>query len=206
MKRNNPDEETARSQTPCCVGGISSFFCPPASIARAPLSSGEIFRHSELDKLSPKEQEQVFRDLYGLDSAVRMEEEEDHSIISKKLDEFELQLKSIISKEAYEEAVRLCPAYVEKTRLMFLRADRFNAQKAARRFVKHWQTKLELFGSDKAFSGSINQSDLTEADLESLASGGFQILSEKDRGGRTVFWSRRQFYRFQAGENLVSGM
>jgi hypothetical protein len=204
MKRDNLDDERpSGSESPSCVVVLSSLFCPPTNATTIP-SSGNAFVQSEFDKLSNSEQERVFRDLYGLDDSLVQMEEDDPSIVHKKLDELEVEINSIKTKDAYEEAERRCPAYVEKIKPLFLLADLYDARMAARRIVKHWQEKLELFGSDRAFLGSIKQSELDEADMESLACGGLQILPEKDRGGRTVFWARREFFRYQKKESLVS--
>jgi hypothetical protein len=203
MKRNNPDDESivACNQSPNCVSVISSFFCPPTS-GTAP-SSGEAFIQTEFEKLNTEEQERIFRDLYGLDVSAGQMEEDDPNIIERKVDEMEIEIESIKSKEAYEEAKRKCPEHLEKTMLMFLRADLFDAKKAARRLIKYWADKVELFGFDRAMKGHIKQSDLDEADKESLGSGGLQILPGKDRGGRTIFWGRREFFRYRTVDNLV---
>jgi hypothetical protein len=51
-------------------------------------------------------------------------------------------------KPAYEQAERMTKGYVtdSKFRLMFLRANRFDAEKAATRLVNFMEGKLEYFG------------------------------------------------------------
>lgn len=207
MKRDNPDSDelVPGSRSPTCVGLISSCFCPPTSASTITQSpSGDAFIQSEYDKLSAEEQERIFRDLYGLDVSAGQMEEEDPAMVVKRLEEMNFEIDAIKSRNDYDEAERRCPQYLEKAKLMFLRAELFNARRAARRYVKHWTEKVEIFGMDRAMKGSICQSDLDEADMESLSCGGLQILSEKDRGGRTIFWARRELFQFKARENLVS--
>lgn len=189
------------NRNPNCGGMFTNFFCPPSSSA-APLS-GEAFIQTEFEKLSADEQERIYRDLYGLDVSAGQMEDEDPSIISRTLNEMKREIDKIRAKDAYEKAVMRCPAYVEKLKVTFLRGDLFNARKAAKRFVKHWEMKAELFGSDCAFSGPVKQSDLNEADMACLTGGGLQILPEKDRGGRTILWARREHVYFQVDENYV---
>lgn len=204
MKRCNPDEEftSAGNQSPNCVGLLSSFFCPPTLETTAPLS-GERFLQTEYDNLNPQEQERIVRDLYGLDVSAAQMEENDPNIIETKLGEMEIEIESIESKSAYEKALTLCPIHLEKTKLMFLRADLYDVKNAAKRVIKHWTEKVALFGLDRAMKGNIRQSDLDGADTEMLASGGLQVLPGTDRAGRTIFWGRREFFCYQTVENLV---
>ncbi len=204
MKRCNPDEEltSAGNQSPNCVGLLSSFFCPPTIETTAHLS-GERFLQTEYDNLNPQEQERIVHDLYGLDVSAGQMEDNDPNIIDTKLAELEIEIESIKSKSAYEKAQTLCPMHLEKTKLMFLRADLYNVKKAARRLIKHWTEKVALFGLDLPMKGNIRQSDLDEADTEMLASGGLQVLAGTDRAERTIFWGRREFFCYQTVENLV---
>ena len=108
--------------------------------------------------------------------------------MEQKLTQLETELSRIRNKEAYNAAKIMDQDYVENRdfRLLFLRADRFNAKKAALRMARHFQAKSDLFGRDK-IARDIVQSDLEKEDLECLYAGYEQFLPSKDRAGRDVF-------------------
>ena len=68
---------------------------------------------------------------------------------------------------------------------MFLRGERFEADKAAHRLVKHFEYKKNLFGESK-LTRPITYDDLNDNDRASLNAGFVQFLGEKDILGRTV--------------------
>ena len=115
-------------------------------------------------------------------------EEETPEFIQMKLDEFEIYLNSStseiltnISKESYEHAKYISPEYVydRNFRLMFLRGELFDVEKAALRFLKHFTIKEELFGS-ALLAKHITLSDLTSNDIQNLQLGIEQILPVRD--------------------------
>jgi hypothetical protein len=70
---------------------------------------------------------------------------------------------------------------------MFLRADLYDAPKAADRMAKCFDLKCELFGEDKLVK-RITVKDLSEEDLYFIRCG-FQVcLSTKDPSGRPLFF------------------
>ncbi|CAJ1968353.1 unnamed protein product [Cylindrotheca closterium] len=69
--------------------------------------------------------------------------------------------------------------------LKFLRGEKFNVKKAAQKFVRHFELKLELFGKSKLVK-DIEQEDLGEDDMEALHLGYVQWLPLRDISGRTV--------------------
>ena len=140
----------------------------------------------EMAGLQTSEREEVYHDLHGIGDAGAVETP---GMVEKglaKLDE-ELKLLTVEEKSAYEQARSMDCSYVEnrKFRLAFLRADRFDATKAALRIVKHFQYKLELFGLSK-LAKNIVQDDLEKGDMEAIYSGTTQILPFRDRAGRLV--------------------
>jgi hypothetical protein len=86
--------------------------------------------------------------------------------------------------------------------LLFLRAEEFQVEAACQRIIRFFANKLELFGLD-TLTSVIRLDDLSEADKESLASGGIQILPRRDRAGRLVIVSRYQSFVYQDKMNLV---
>ena len=137
----------------------------------------------EMNELSMKERDKVLFDIHGISDA----SEETNEFLDTSLARLEAELSRIGQKEAYNMAKALSPDYVSnrKFRLMFLRCDRFDAKRAAIRLVKHFESKLELFGADKV-ARDIVQEDLDEDDLRCLQAPFLQLLPSRDRAGRAV--------------------
>lgn len=137
----------------------------------------------QMTELTSQEREKVYHDLHGISEDIL----ETVPFIRGALAEFDWELKTLQNKDAYEMARFMNPKYVEdpKFRLRFLRTDLFDAKKAALRFVRHFQAKLELFGRDK-LARDIVQDDLSEEDMDTLYSCFLQVLPTRDQGGRRV--------------------
>ena len=144
---------------------------------------------SEMNQLSMESREQILYDLHGISEKMPKETPE---LLHSRLADLQKALDLIpdSDKEAYSLAAMMNPSYVanEKFRLKFLRADLFDAQQAAVRFTKHFQAKLELFGSE-LLAKDITQDDLEslgDKSLECLYSGWFQELPIRDISGRLI--------------------
>lgn len=140
----------------------------------------------QMAELSLGEREKVYYDIHGVSDQV----EETAELIEEKLQEFDEQLRQLETSSqaaAYRQAKSLDPTYVNDPhlRLSFLRADLFQASEAAARYIKHFQTKLDLFGPDLLCS-NITQDDLPPETLDALYSGLVQYLPLRDRAGRLV--------------------
>ena len=85
---------------------------------------------------------------------------------------------------------------------MFLRAESFDARKAAKRMVKYFESKQLLFGKDKLVK-RITYADLDADDKGALLSGGAQILRSKDQSGRTIFFISGKLGSFKTWQNQV---
>ena len=86
---------------------------------------------------------------------------------------------------------------------MFLRADVYDCVKAARRLVKHFEYKHQLFGEHRLVK-TITLDDLDEDDMEMLLSGSAQFCTHtKDRGGRTILFATQSAYKYKSWKNLV---
>jgi hypothetical protein len=136
-----------------------------------------------LSKLSLQEREKAYEEIHGVDPTV----EETPELVADRLEALEQELQKIPKKPAYDLALQLNKEYVtdRKLRLQFLRAECFDAKKAAARLVKCLEGKLELFGPE-VMARPINLSDLDCDDLEPLQAGYFQFLPARDRAGRAV--------------------
>jgi hypothetical protein len=149
----------------------SSFEDPSALLAR------------ELNRMSMQEREQVLYEVHGVAEAIK----EQPDFVNTRLSQFDTELDNIQGKAAYNQALLLDPRYVRNLnfRLQLLRSTRFNAKEATVRMVRHFQCKLELFGTEKLVK-DIRLADLNKEDLACLESGFLQLLPMRDRAGRAV--------------------
>ena len=78
--------------------------------------------------------------------------------------------------------------YVNKVsfRLRFLRAENFDARKAAIRLMTFMNLLLEIFGAF-ALSRPIKLTDFKRSEIKVLQSGWLQVLPFRDRSGRRLF-------------------
>jgi len=88
-------------------------------------------------------------DIYGQSHPI-----ETPALIAEGFANLERELGKIPMKDktAYIRAAKECPDVVNDAhKLMFLRCEVFNADLAAKRFVRYWTRRLEFFGEKKAF-------------------------------------------------------
>jgi hypothetical protein len=133
--------------------------------------------------LSIEERESVFHDLHGVAEPIKEEPE----FIAKSLAELDVEIAKKKNREAYEHAKRIDPQYVHSLefRLMFLRSERFDVKPTASRLVRHFETKLELFGPE-SLAREIRYEDLYEGAVKSLEAGDMQLVPLRDRTGRAI--------------------
>jgi hypothetical protein len=167
-----------------CIGGSGS---PSSCLTR------------ELYQLPVTRREQVGHDLYGISECIEINDE--------LLARLEMEIRRIEDKLAYDRAMELSPSYVldDAFRTMFLRATEGDCVKAAKRLVRHFATKLRLFGEDK-LACDIKITDLDEHDMEALKSGGFQVLADRDRAGRSVLFGRYTSMRYREVDNILRAL
>lgn len=89
--------------------------------------------------------------------------------------------------EAYAKARTQNPTYVshELFTIGFLRAERYDPEKSARRIFRYFRIKLDLFGEEK-LTHDILLEDLGEDGMAYLETGGLQVLPQRDESGRRV--------------------
>lgn len=169
-----------------CIGAPSS---PPSCLTR------------ELNQLPMPGRERVGHDLYGI------VDDEGVVIDGTLLAALEEEIQRVEPKVEYELALERSPLYVrdEAFRTMFLRATEGDCRKAAKRLVRHFATKLRLFGEGRLTS-DIKITDLDEHDMEALQSGGFQVLADRDRAGRSVLFGRYTSMRYREIDNMLRAL
>jgi hypothetical protein len=160
-----------------------------SSSSHDPKSADVLFAR-ELSEMSMDEREQVYYDVHGVSrSAV----EETDDVIDQSLAKFDKEISKIDKKKAFDLARVQNSSFVDnrKSTLKFLRADEFDCRLAAKRIVRFYQSKLELFGESK-LTQDIRLKDLSEEDDRACVESGLgQLLPRRDRAGRAIFaWSR----------------
>lgn len=123
-------------------------------------------------------------DLYGQLHPI---ENEKLIIDSLNLLEQELQKLPKSDKVGYYEAVQKCPSVVFsiKHRLMFLRCEQFNCDKAAIRMTKYWAMRVQIFGKS-AFDEKLTLEGALRHDRHELEIGFIRQLPGTDNVGRAI--------------------
>mmetsp|Transcript_20556 Transcript_20556/g.37357 ORF Transcript_20556/g.37357 Transcript_20556/m.37357 type:complete len:510 (+) Transcript_20556:2-1531(+) len=90
-------------------------------------------------------------------------------------------------KQAMVQAMRKCSLaeFSEKRMKQFLHREGGNAERAANRFVRYWQKRHQLFGTDK-FCLPMTLEGALRDDAVALECGGFKILPKPDASGRPI--------------------
>lgn len=131
--------------------------------------------------------------------------EEDDQFVEKLLLQLEEEIQKLRShRNAYDRARFLSPARIRSPalRLMFLRAEEYDARKAARRIVFFFEAKRKLFGDEK-LTKTITLDDLDLRDQEALLTESIQVLPCTDTAGRVVLFVAAYYFKFKSWENQV---
>jgi hypothetical protein len=136
--------------------------------------------------MTPNERLQALEDIHGVIDLP----EEDPEIIQTRLVEMDKILTQLDPRQrgAFDQAVMRSPAYVKRFRLAFLRADAYDAAKAAQRMAAHFEARLSLFQTADVLGRDIKLSDLSawKEDVPLIESGAMQLLKNVDRAGRSI--------------------
>ena len=160
----------------------------------------------EIQGLDDQVKEQLRRDLYGQDTTIV---EETPVLLRTSIAQLQEALEATDDddKQAFLRAQQECPEYVnsETFLLPFLRCEQFNATLAARRIVRYWEEKLNLFGDEHAF-GPVTLDSLQESDFRVIRGGGVSLVPSKDEGGRALIHFDRclTFVRLNGRDAVVS--
>jgi hypothetical protein len=145
-----------------------------------------------MNDLSLQERDQAYEDLHGVSAAVQ----ETPELFSQTLSQMEHSLRLIRHKPAYDMADAFRDDYVQvpQLRIMFLRAERFHAEKAAQRMVAFLDWKLRLFGEAKLCQWHVGLDDLDPDAQFLMESGWLQTLPARDSRGRVVVSIASNYY------------
>ncbi|CAJ1962887.1 unnamed protein product [Cylindrotheca closterium] len=172
-----PDEDEDESKR-------AQVFSGPVPHNASDPENADFLIATQLAKLSVADREKVYNDVHGIpDDCV----EETPELIHNSLWGLQHEIDILPDKKAYNIAERLNPKYTHdrEFRLAFLRCEKFDCQKAALRFVRHFQMKLDLFGHDK-LAKDITQDDLDMDTMDCLYSSSGRFLNAYDTRGRVI--------------------
>lgn len=143
----------------------------------------------ELLQLKVKDRNDLQEEIHGVRC---LAPEETPRFVEDSLRKLATELDEVIpdsQKRAYLQSQQrpASAAYVNSRefRLLFLRCELFDCQKAAERMARVCDCLLNLFGR-YALERPIKLSDFTNAELKVIRKGRFQILPFRDRSGRRI--------------------
>ena len=166
--------------------GSNNWMVNEADSRRFDPQHADVVVASDLNKMTAEQRDVVFDDVHGVRS-LRAEE----SIPNKLLDAIEqmsIAIDKIEPKAAFNNARQLDSQYVlrdKQFRVRFLRAEEFDVQKAAQRFINYLEFYHELFGV-VALMRPIYFDDLNKDEQCILKGGCEQLLPCRDRTGRRI--------------------
>ena len=139
----------------------------------------------DLNALSIYDRDQVYEDIHGVSTGI----DETPELIESSLQEMDRQIHLISHKPAYDVAAAQNLIFVQgqKLRLMFLRAERFDAKAAAKRYVAYFDWKLDIFDKD-LLCKDIALNDLHPDAVANIRAGWQQILPQRDSAGRAILF------------------
>jgi hypothetical protein len=99
----------------------------------------------------------------------------------------DMNLNAIKRGTVYEVAEAMNRSHVMSRgfRMMFLRANEYDPDAAAKNIIQFLEIKRSLFGQDKLVT-KITMDDLDEEDVKNVEGGSFQISPCMDRSGRKI--------------------
>jgi len=152
-----------------------------------PFNFESMIINQEMLKYSSTERNAFYEEIHGVRSLCP--DESTPGMVEDALDQLEIELRllPIKEKKAYEESLTLPQSYVHTNafRMRFLRAELFDARKAAFRMTLFLDALLDLYGP-YALERPIMLSDFSKNEMRMLNAGRIQVLPFRDRCGRTV--------------------
>ncbi len=155
----------------------------------------------ELSQLTVGEREGIEEEIHGVGGDII---EETQEMITECLARMQKEIDLCRKKSAYEQALFLSPHYVHdrEFRLLFLRAEKFEASAAARRFIKYFDAKLFFWGQD-LLCRDCTWNDLSEDDRSAVNTGSIWFSDKQDQSGRTIVWLCQKLEKFTNYKNQV---
>ena len=188
MGSNDNNGDAAQQQQQQQVAPTSTATTTTTQIEQK-IQEMSLQKENEAESTSYSFQYTEHDDLYG-----QVIPQETPEFISTKLIELETELQKYPNNEdktAWNRALDTCPDLVcnDTFKLMFLRCEIFNTELAAKRIIKYWKKRLELFGQDKAFMPlKLGANGPFQNDDEALKIGFACCTHQRDDAGRLIMF------------------
>jgi hypothetical protein len=175
----------------CCSGSGTKRRKTTSAKSSSPYEGTDAELAKEMNELSVKEREKVLEEIHGVADA----REETPELLTACLLALDGALSKIpkAKRRALDKAFFLRPHYATdaKFKLMFLRADYYDPQKAAKRMAKFFEWKLKIFGEEKLVKNiTILDDDLGQDQDQvietAILSGCSLELPHRDQTGRPI--------------------
>jgi hypothetical protein len=206
-RNSSGDAPPPRLQYETALPNPRMFASPDTSRALLQEDKIDAYIANALYAMSLQERESTYQEMHGV-----MEEiEETSELLSQKFFDFETRLATKIQSLPSNSALRIAAEqfsdYIQDPifRLMFLRADRFDVEKAVSRMAEFLEIKKYLFGMEK-LGKTITLDDLDRNDRASLESGFLQVLPVRDTASRLVFVLMHRHKKFHVVENMTRAL
>jgi len=194
MKRRGPSETSGRHLNDVDDGNNEEVPSPHCLFSGAILPDCLV---RESRQMTPTRQVDARKDVLGISPVLDVSLE----MIAQVWE----HVHELEDKSGWDLAVQMDPQYAKSSErvMSFLRSVGGNPKQAARRLVRHFDTKLDLFGPTKLVKDIEISTDFSADDMAALESGGFQVLREKDRGGRPILFGRYTLMKYREIKNMV---
>ena len=115
--------------------------------------------------------------------------DESPEFLSESIEALNVALQRIEMKPAYEQALVQSKSFLADRAfaLMFLRAESFDEERAAKRLAAYMEKKRECFGPSQ-LGRNLNFGDMDKASQKMLKQGNFQVLPSRDTRNRAVLF------------------
>ena len=197
---------TNKSNTSTTSTKAASAAAATAGDGSNPMEATDKVLSAELQKLTLVEREKVTEDIHGIAEVI---DETRPNFVTEKIQSFNEEIIKLRRRHArittsnytvaYEKALFLNPQLVENDidfKLMFLRGDNFDTEKAANRYMMYFTTKLELFGLGTYYMANVFcvvcvsvvcvENSLVSHTLPPLSLHSIRILTHFDTTKRTI--------------------
>jgi len=186
--------------------GISPNPVGKESVSARNVVSADTILANELNKLTFRERESINEEIHGIDVR-NIEElrsaEETMELLKKSFRELDIEIKKLCSAHgnnvgeiayAFNRSQKLYGSTPEKgtylnkneIRIMFIRCERFDCQKAAIRLCRFADLMYDLYG-DVGLERNAKMSDLSDEEILKLKQGCCQLFPGRDRAGRRIY-------------------
>merc|ERR1740139_2122207 len=143
-----------------------------------------LFRQEEKQELERQQSTVGLQNIYGQKPTPPETEES----VKAGLGQLQAEIDAIgdDQKKGLNQALEKCPHLIDDDfLLMFLRTEVFRAGRAAKRLIKYWEKRIEVFGEEKAFV-RLTLDDALADDSVALSLGYLQPTGQSDTAGRAI--------------------